>query len=101
MAYEPSTKTTQNQITISIPREAFLQNMVLDPELTQKDWRVYGLLVTHLDAKQFKSIDCEQMADKLYLKKKQVKKSIDHLIERGKLEIGDGNSVKNGLRFTF
>jgi DNA-binding MarR family transcriptional regulator len=104
MAIEPATKTAQNQVTVSINRKAFKENMVLDDQLTLKDWRIYGLLLTHLDAKQYKSIDCEKIADTLGYKKKQVRNSIDHLIERGKLEIDDSESsetVKHGLRFTF
>ena len=101
MGIEPATRTAQNQVTISLNREGFMNNMVLDTELGLKDWRVYGLLLTHLDAKQYKSVSVENMAETLGMKKKQVRAAINHLIERGKLEVGDGNSVKHGLRFTF
>lgn len=101
MAIEPSTKTAQNQVTVSINRQSFMDIMVLDQDLSLTDWRVYALLLTHLDAKQYKSVSPKNIAETLGIKKKEAKQSIRNLIYLGKIVEGDSDSVKNGLRFTF
>lgn len=105
----------QNKTTISIPRESFMQNIVYNDRLKKNDYRVLALLLTVLngwnyDARQnskiqdpynFKVIDIEQVAETLDMKKKEVKESINRLLDEYIIEKGDGTSVTNGYRFTF
>lgn len=101
----------QQQNTVSIPRDA-LKNIAEDDQLTKTDLRVFMALFTELngftdiygrkeDPKNFKLIDSDSIADFLYLKHKDVKKSIKNLKKSGYIEQGNSESISNGWRFTF
>lgn len=101
----------QQQNTVSIPRDA-LKNIAEDDQLSKTDLRVFMALFTELngftdiygrkeDPKNFKLIDLDSIADFLYLKHKDVKKSIKNLKKSGYIEQGNSESISNGWRFTF
>lgn len=116
--------TTYQQInTFSVNRQAFLEAIVFNELLTENDLRVACLLLTQLngfryekvahmkdgrerrswnnDPKNFKNIDIKKMAKSLHLSKKDVKKSIDRLIEEAVIEKGSSDTIKDGYRFLF
>ena len=109
----------QQTYNLSCPKEPFLKYVVNNDVLSKKDLRVCLLLLTKLngfgikenlsladkrlkeDPLNFSSIDVESIADTLGYKKKEVKSSIETLIEHGILEEGSNNTVSKGYRFTF
>ena len=86
--------------------------------LEEVDFRVLCLLFSRLDGysigqkigladgrlkdpENFNKIDIDWMAKRLDLKKKQVKKSIDRLLDEGIIETGSNDTIEKGYRFTF
>ena len=105
--------TYQQSTTVSIPRDELLYWVVYNEELSKTDLRVVLFLLTELNGWQppkttegvdplnYKIIEEKIVAEKLYISKKDVKKSVKHLIELGIIEKGDFNGGRNGYRFTF
>lgn len=105
--------TYQQSQTVSIPRDELLDYVVYNEELTKTDLRVVLFLLTELngwsppkttegiDPCNFKRIDEKKIAEKLYISKKDVKKSIKNLREMCIIEKGESNAVRNGYRFRF
>lgn len=116
--------TTYQQInTFSVNRNAFLEAVVYNENLVENDLRVICLLLTQLDGfryqkvyhmkdgsekrswnndpKNFKNIDIKKMAKSLNISKKEVKKSLERLIDECILECGSSPTVKDGYRFLF
>jgi DNA-binding MarR family transcriptional regulator len=106
--------TYQQQYNVSIPRN-MIAEIAGDDDLSRKDVRVILMLFTHLDGYSepinvrsncpdpynYKSVDIENIAETLCMKKKDVKESIKRLEKIGYIEKGSNNSVKGGYRFTF
>ena len=101
----------QQQNTVSIPRDA-LKNIAEDEQLSKTDMRDLIALLTELngftdlygrkdDPRNYKLIDMDSIADFLYLKHKDIKKSVKNLKNAGYIEQGDSDSISNGWRFTF
>ncbi len=105
--------TYQQASTVSIPREELLENVVYNDKLSKTDLRVCLFLLTELngwsppktgeynDPNNFKKIDLKQIAEKLDISKKDVKKAIKNLNTMCIIEMGDSNSVRDGYRFMF
>lgn len=103
----------QQKLTISIPREGFLNMIIYNEELSKKDLRVALFLITELDGCRekirrtlddplnFKRVDPSRISVQLQMKKSDVKASLEHLVEEGILERGNSHTVENGYRFTF
>lgn len=107
-----------NQVyTVSVPKKE-LTELACNKDLSKKDLRVCLLLFTKLDGYKigdkvtlgdgrlkdpmnYNRIDIESIAETLGLKKKEVKASIETLIEQGIIEEGSTTTIKNGYRFTF
>jgi hypothetical protein len=104
----------QQKDTVSIPKNELLEWVVYNDKLGKKDLRIVLFLLTELngwkpsfyrnntpDPLNYKIIEKKRIADTLNMDVKDVKKSINTLVEVGILERGDSNSGKNGYRFTF
>lgn len=106
----------QYKYTITVPREKFLKHVVENEGLDLDDLRVCLLLLTELDGwdmsrrltrvdvidpNNYKIIDIKAIADKLHMKKKDVKESIKVLLREEIIESGSGSSTIEGYRFTF
>lgn len=99
--------TYQQQRNVSIPRDALINIASLD--LGKKDYKVLVVLFTQLDGwgggtndpLNYKKIDINSIAQTLSLKKKDVRASIDTLLDEGLIELGDNDTVRYGYRFTF
>lgn len=98
--------------------ENFTTRLLMNDNLSKKDLRVCLFLFTKIsgymvkddvsivdkrlkDFKNFQYIDVEAIADTLDMKKKEVRKAIEHLNEEGVLESGTSETVRKGYRFTF
>ena len=53
------------------------------------------------DPLNYRLIDKEKISELLDIKKKQVKESINNLMDAGLIEPGSSETVKKGYRFTF
>ena len=106
-------KFTYQQVTnVSINKNKLVE-IATNYHLSENDLRVVIVLFTELngwresekretkDPLNFKKIDLETIGDILDMKKKDVKKSIKHLINSDLIEEGDSDTVKNGYRFRF
>lgn len=107
-------KAVYQQInTVSVQRIAII-DIASDEDLSCKDYKVLLMLLSQLegysrpvnykeenDPLNFKRINPESIADALRIKKKDVKKSIQWLLELGYIEMGSNETIKNGYRFTF
>lgn len=105
--------TYQQKETVSIPKKELLEWVVYNSELGKKDLRIILFLLTELDGwqepkkgnyndpKNFRIIEIETIADTLDMSVKNVRKTIENLLDFGILEKGDSNSGTNGYRFTF
>jgi transcription initiation factor IIE alpha subunit len=107
--------TYQQTYTISVPRKELLEYVILNDELSKKDYRVFLMLLTELDGysyprgrvsenpdpHNYKKIDSEKIADELNMKESEVKDCIKKLRKEGIIEKGDTKNMKNGYRFTF
>lgn len=109
----------QQTYSVSIPKEALTKCVIANEDLSKKDIRVCLLLLTKLggygiregmspadkrakpDPLNYASIDINSIADTLNLKKKEVKNSINTLIDYGIIEEGSNDTVSKGYRFTF
>lgn len=103
----------QQERTVSVPKHSLLEWIAYNEKLGKKDLRVFIMLLTELDGYEppkkgnaidphnFRMIDEERIADKLDLKRKEVRESISTLKKCGIIERGDSNSGTNGWRFTF
>lgn len=105
----------QQKQTVSVPKKELTEYVILNEELSKKDYKVFLMLLTELDGYSssrarrsedydplnFTKVDAEQMAKVLDMKKDDVKKSIKKLIQEGILEKGSNKNMKNGYRFTF
>lgn len=102
--------------TTTIPRDAFIKNVLENKSLDYDDLRVCMLLMTELDgwsmsrkearasAKDplnYKKVHVDKIAKKLDMKKKDVKESIKVLIREDIIEKGESIASVNGYRFTF
>lgn len=103
----------QQTRNVSISKEKLLE-IATNDDLTETDLRVLFCLFTELngwvepkntrqikDPLNFKIIDKDKIAKCLSIKKKEVKKSINHLMDNFLIEPGDSETVVNGYRFTF
>lgn len=98
--------------TVSIPRVNLL-DVAGNDMLGKKDLRVLLVLFTQLDGwsapksgtfkdpDNFKKIDVDAIADKLDMKKKEVKTCIKNLEDMFLIESGSSETITNGYRFTF
>ena len=93
--------TFQYKHTVSLNRDAFLEVVVRNGELSKKDLRVCMHLMTHLDSMNFKEISKKQIADDLNLAKSDVSKAINNLIDEGVIVMGSSQSVKQGYKLLF
>jgi coproporphyrinogen III oxidase-like Fe-S oxidoreductase len=93
--------TFQYLTTISIPRDDFMRNIILNRSLDKQDLRVILHLMTYLDGKNYKTINAKHIAKDLGLKKKEVEASIEYLLDEEIIAVGNSASVKNGLRLCF
>ena len=108
--------TYQQVHTVSFNRQAIVDNIILNEDLDKKDLRVFLLLLTTLDGfsyppnvdpdkvkdpLNFKYVDFDWMSDTLSIKRKEVKKSVEHLVAEGIIEEGSSDTIKRGYRFTF
>lgn len=101
MAEKSGRNTFQYKHTVSLNRDAFLDVVVRNENLSKKDLRVCAHLMTHLDSMNFKEISKKQIADDLNLSKSDVSNAIDNLIDEGVILIGSSQSVKQGYKLLF
>lgn len=101
MAEGSKRNTFQYKHTVSLNRDAFLDVVVRNEQLSKKDLRVCMHLMTHLDSMNFKEISKKQIADDLNLSKSDVSKAIDNLIDESVITIGSSSSVKQGYKLLF
>ena len=114
--------------TITVPREALLENVVYNRDLSKKDLRVFLLLLTKLNgvseekAREYAiaieigddydeseaskhdvwiPLSAKQIAKDLHMDKEDVKESIERLVDENILQVGTSKTVKNGYRFSF
>lgn len=106
--------TSQQMSNVSINKNKLIE-IAGNEALSKKDLRVLLCLFTELegykrpekerrdtkDPLNYKKIDARTIAEILNISKKEVKKSIENLIEADLLEPGDSGTVKNGYRFQF
>ena len=104
--------TYQQVRNVSINREKLLE-ISMNKGLSKKDLRVFLMLLTELngwsrpksrdqeDPQNFKLIDIKTISKILDMDKKDVKKSIQNLMDADIVEPGDSDTVKNGYRFQF
>lgn len=107
-----ATSVLQQTQTVSIPK-AKLLDIGTNYALTETDLRVLFCLFSELngwsesrnrrtpDPLNYRRIDKDKIAEVLAVKKKEVKKSIEKLVDMDLLEPGSNDIVKNGYRFTF
>ncbi len=93
-------KVHQNKNTITIPRDS-ISLLAENPNLSKKDYRVALFLLCRLDGERYTMIDIEQIAESLYISKKDVKKSLNNLIFEGLLVCGSDDHVSDGYKFLF
>ena len=108
--------TYQQEHTVSIPKQALLENVVYDFNFKERDLRVFMLLLTELNGynknrktrtnpenekNNFKKISPGKISKELGYSKDEVKKSIKKLLKNGVIEKGDSTGAKDGYRFTF
>ena len=103
----------QQKTTTSIPRDPFIESVVLNRDLNKKDLRVCMLLLTELngfhkslnrhrdDPLNYRAISVENIADTLELSKADVKESIRKLQSEQIIEKGTSPTVGKGYRFKF
>lgn len=102
--------TYQQQTNVSIPRKGIL-SIACDDKLKKVDYKVILCLFSTLDGwkyssrtpdpENFKAIDISQIADNAGVSKKDVKESINKLIDRGYIQDGCNDTISKGYRFTF
>lgn len=109
-----SNRNTYQQVhNISVPRINIVE-MARDEIFSKTDYRVFLMLLTELDGfspprnfreykdpMNFKKIDKKRIAEQLCISKEKVDKAIETLRNYGIIEKGNGDSIKNGYRFTF
>ena len=107
-----ASNVTQYTQIVSIPKSKLL-DIGTNYALTETDLRVLFCLFSELngwcaedkprtpDPMNYRRIDKDKIADAIAMKKKDVKKSIEKLVEMDLLEPGSNDIVKNGYRFTF
>lgn len=93
--------TFQYKEVISINREYFLDVLVSNENLSRKDLRVILFLTTKLDSKKYTKVSLKNIANFLNLSKKDVEKSIDHLIEEDIIRQGSDDYVDCGYKLLF
>ena len=105
----------QQKRTVSVPKKELTEYVILNKELSKKDYKVFLMLLTELDGYStpktkrldnedplnFTKVDAEQIAEELEMDESDVKKSIKKLVNEGIIEKGDNKNMKNGYRFTF
>ena len=103
----------QQKTVISIPREEFLENIVLNKNLNKKDLRVALFLLTELDGytepcsgsssdpKNFKTVKAKKIAQILDISSMEVRESLKKLTNDMIIEKGNSNSSDGGYRFRF
>lgn len=103
----------QGKVAISVPRDGFVNKVVLNENLSKKDLRVACMLLAHLsgfdkstvkqrdDPMNFTAISPKMLASELGISKEDVKKSMDVLVSEYIIEEGSSNAIKKGYRFTF
>ena len=96
-----SSKTFQYQATMSINREKFIDKVVTNESLTKKDLRVLMYLMTHIDAKVYKSVSKKSIAETLNMSKKDVATSLDNLCYECIISRGDSETVRGGYKSLF
>ena len=102
MVSTPSkTATFQYKHTISINRDNFMRNIVLNELLSKKDLRVFLHLLTHLDFKNPKEISVKRISEDLNIPKKIVKECINNLFNYELITTSSEGSVDNGYLITF
>jgi hypothetical protein len=104
--------TYQQEHTVSIRRDKLIE-IATNEELSKKDYKVLLMLLTQLngwcmppsgkgkDPMNYMKLDMESIANTLGLKKKEVKASIENIMDEYLIETGDSDTVINGYRFTF
>ena len=112
-----SRNTYQQTTNVSINKNKLIE-IATNYGLNETDLRVLFVLFTELngwsrppraveyaragqDPMNYKILDKEKIAETLDLKKKQVKKAINNLIDAGLVEPGSSDAVQDGYRFTF
>lgn len=96
-----SKSTFQYMTSVSINREAFLRNVVLNDSLNKKELRVILHLMTHLDAKSPKLISKKSMSEDLGYSKKVIDQCLETLEIQGLIYMESSGSVDNGYRLAF
>ena len=105
--------TYQQTRKVSVNKEK-LKSIAKEPDMMEYDYRVFLCLLSELngweypensknitDPLNYKRIDKEAISEFLGIKKKEVKKSIETLMDCGLLEEGSSDTVTKGYRFTF
>lgn len=78
-----------------------LQKISENNELSKKDYKIFLFLSCRLESEFFKRIDIEQIADTLDLTKKDVKKSIEKLLEQEIIEEGSDEHISKGYKMCY
>ena len=103
-------ETSQFKETVHLPKRK-LRDIANLSTLNECDYRVLIYLFTILsghnenktqtDHRNYIKIDHEVIAEEIWMKKSDVKKSIKNLKKIGIIEKGDSAAAKGGYRFTF
>lgn len=78
-----------------------LQKIAENEELSKKDYKIFLFLSCRLESEFYKRIDVEQIADTLNLTKKDVKKSIQTLLDQDIIEEGSDEHISKGYRMKY
>jgi len=78
-----------------------LQRIAENEELSKKDYKLFIFLSCRLESEFYKRIDIEQIAETLNLTKKEVRKSLENLIDQGIVEEGSDEHVSKGYRMRY
>ena len=106
--------SVNQQITcFSVPREAYMENVVNNDKLDKKQLRVIAMLLTELegwpeaktysdnDPENFRRVDADAIARTCGYKKSDVKCILEELVDLHIIQEGRSKTVKKGYRFTF
>ena len=105
--------TNQMQTKVSVNKEKLLQIASME-DLSKTDYKVFLALLSQLsgfaarktngltkDPANFTNISIKAISSKINVKKTKVLDSVNKLEDLGIIEVGNGDTVRNGYRFTF
>ena len=105
--------TNQMQTKVSVNKKKLLQIAYME-DLSKTDYKVFLALLSQLsgfsarktnglakDPANFTNISISAISSKIDVKKSKVLDSVNKLEDLGIIEVGNGDTVRDGYRFTF